>query len=62
MTHVKLHAISHEINSDVILNLRMTLLRCILRVILIEYEFQINFDYIEKSSMATNDQYVLGDI
>ena len=53
MTHVKLHAISHEINSDVILNLRMTLLRCILRVILIEYEFQINF---EKSSMATNDQ------
>ena len=53
MTHVKLHAISHEINSDVILDLRMTLLRCIFRVILIEYEFQINF---EKSSMATNDQ------
>ena len=62
MTHLKLNAISHEINSDVILDLRMTLLRCIFRVILIEYEFQINFDYIEKSPMATNDQYGLGDI
>jgi len=45
MAHVKLNSLSHKINSDVIFESRMTLLRCIFWVILIEYEFHINYRF-----------------
>ena len=48
MAHVKWNAVSHEINSDVIFESRMTLQRCIFWVVLIEYAFQINYEHHEK--------------
>ena len=55
MLYVKLNSVSHKFNSDVIFESRMTLLRCIFWVILIEYEFHINSEYFKfKWSKMTN--------